>query len=168
MCSLSFNVDHSQHSRKKKKTTDFFYYTWLRKSTTVIVGSSTARRICQETVSQGKTCTGQGCDSECSTLKPSSLALVTETKQGHAVSQGAKVPSPDIFFRSLAVVNTGWSYSFFRCLRILNQDDHGCIYYMQAVESHRCLINPRCRLKKTNHRFQIPACSARGVRAPND
>ena len=42
----------------------------------------------QETVSQGKTCIGQGCKFEGSTLKSSSLASVKENKRENAVRQG--------------------------------------------------------------------------------
>ena len=45
-----------------------------------VSGQSDDHRICQETVSRGKTCTGQGCKSECSTRKPSSLPSVKEKK----------------------------------------------------------------------------------------
>ena len=56
-------------------------------------------RRCQETASQGKTCIGQGCKSEGSTLKPSiySIASVKVNTRENAVRQGDKVPYPDIF-----------------------------------------------------------------------
>ena len=52
---------------------------------------------CQGTVSQGKACIGQGCKSECFTLKPSSVASVKVNKRENDVRQGVEVPSPDIF-----------------------------------------------------------------------
>ena len=58
---------------------------------------TSTHQICQETVSQGQTSTGQRCKSEFYTLKPSSLASVKEKQWENAVSQRVKVPSLDIF-----------------------------------------------------------------------
>ena len=52
--------------------------------------------IVQETVSNGKTSSGQGRQTDPSALKPSSLASVKAIFGKIAVSQGLKVPSPDI------------------------------------------------------------------------
>ena len=56
-------------------------------------------QICLETVSQGKTSSGQGCNIGRSTLKPtgSSLASVKVKYWRIAFGHGVKVRSPDIF-----------------------------------------------------------------------
>ena len=56
-----------------------------------------SKQRCQETVSQGKTSSGRGCQTDRSTLKPSSLTSVKVNDWKIAVGQGVKVPSPDIF-----------------------------------------------------------------------
>ena len=50
-----------------------------------------------ETVSQGKTSSGQGCQTNPSTLKPTSLPSDKQFFGKIAVCQGLEVPSPDIF-----------------------------------------------------------------------
>lgn len=56
-----------------------------------------SQQICQETVVQGKTCTGQGCR-PCFTLNPRSrLASVKVKSWILAVCQGVKVWSTDMF-----------------------------------------------------------------------
>ena len=79
----------------------------------------TAVQSCQETVSQGKTRIGQGCESECFTLKPSSLASVEVNKRENAVRQGVKVPSPEVFAVVCAGSYAGDSFRrlfiYFRC-----------------------------------------------------
>ena len=54
-----------------------------------IIFRSNCRNQYQETVSQGKTCIGQGCKSECSSLNTSTLASVKGTKQETYVRQSA-------------------------------------------------------------------------------
>lgn len=53
------------------------------------------KQVHQKTVSQGKTSTGQGCESESSALNPSVLASIKEKKWEIVVSQGVKMLSPD-------------------------------------------------------------------------
>ena len=57
----------------------------------------TVDQRCRETVSQGKPSSRQGCRTDPSTLKPSSLASVKVIFCKTAVGQGVKVLSPDIF-----------------------------------------------------------------------
>ena len=60
--------------------------------------SGGADQRCQETVSQGKTSSGQGCQMDRSALKSSSLhPSVKAIYRKIAVRQGVKVRSPDIF-----------------------------------------------------------------------
>ena len=54
-------------------------------------------KICQETVSHGKTSSGQGRQTDRLTLKPSNLASVKVNYWNFSVSQAVKVPSPDVF-----------------------------------------------------------------------
>ena len=57
--------------------------------------------MCQETVSQGKTFSRQGCKTDRSALKPSSWPSVKANYRETAVGHGTKVPSPDILARGL-------------------------------------------------------------------
>ena len=53
-----------------------------------------AGQICQETVSQGKTASGQGCQTNRSILKPSTLASVKVKLLEFSVGHWLKMPSP--------------------------------------------------------------------------
>ena len=70
------------------------------------------RQKCQETVSQGKTSSGRGCQTKRSILKPSSLPSVTVNYWRVAVGEGVKVPCPySLALRRLIVSYSEYFFS---------------------------------------------------------